>query len=66
MQLAEIGEEKATKIIESALDLVKKKAEAGEEAEKPAISADAEAAATGEGSEPTEEVAEVKSADEQG
>ena len=33
MQLADIAEEKAAKIIESALELVKRKAEAGEEAE---------------------------------
>jgi N utilization substance protein A len=66
MQLADIAEEKAAKIIESATELVKKKAEAVEEAEKPALPPDAEAAAAGEGSEPAEEVAEVKSADEQG
>jgi N utilization substance protein A len=66
MQLADIAEEKATKIVESALELVKKKEEAGEEAEKAAAPADAEAAATGEGSEKTEEVVEEKSADEQG
>jgi len=78
MQLAEIAEEKAVKIIESAIDLVKKKAEAGEEAEKTAAAeageeaektAAAEAgeeATTGEGSETTEELVEEKSADEQG
>jgi N utilization substance protein A len=65
MQLAEIGEEKATKIIESALDLVKKKEEAGEEAERAEAPADAEAAAKAI-PETTEEVAEEKSADEQG
>ncbi len=66
MQLAEIGEEKATKIVESALDLVKKKEEAGEEAERAEAPADAEAAAAKAIPETTEEVAEEKSADEQG
>jgi len=65
MQLAEIGEEKAAKIIESASELVRKKAEAGEDAESTAAPATAEAAATGEGSETTE-AGEEKSADEQG
>jgi N utilization substance protein A len=65
MQLAEIGEEKASKIIESAAELVRKKAEAGEDAESAAAPAAAEAAATGEGSETTE-AGEEKSADEQG
>jgi N utilization substance protein A len=65
MQLAEIGEEKASKIIESAAELVRKKAEAGEDAESTAAPAAAEAAATGEGSETTE-AGEEKSADEQG
>jgi N utilization substance protein A len=67
MQLADISEEKATKIIESALDLMKKKAEAGQES--------AEALAAQEGNvddavdlnaEPTKEVVEEKSPDEQG
>jgi len=66
MQLAEIAEEKAVKIIESAIDLVKKKAEAGEEAEKTAAAEAGEEATTGEGSETTEELVEEKSADEQG
>jgi len=66
MQLAEIGEEKAAKIIESALELVRKKEEAGEEAEKAEPPADAEAAANEKSSEPTEEVAEDNRADEQG
>jgi N utilization substance protein A len=65
MQLAEIGEEKAAKIIESAAELVRKKAEAGEDAESTPAPAAAEAAATGEGSETTE-AGEEKSADEQG
>jgi N utilization substance protein A len=65
MQLAEIGEEKATKIVESALELVKKKEEAGEETERTEAPADAEAAAKAI-PETTEEVAEEKSADEQG
>jgi N utilization substance protein A len=65
MQLAEIGEEKATKIVQSALDLVKKKEEAGEETERTEAPADAEAAAKAI-PETTEEVAEEKSADEQG
>jgi hypothetical protein len=66
MQLAGIGEEKAAKIIASAAELVRKKAEAGEEAEQSAATAGAEAAATAEGSETTEEVAGEKSADEPG
>jgi len=66
MQLAGIGEEKAAKIIESASELVRKKAEAGEGAEQSAAPADAEAASAGEGSETTEEVDEEKSADEPG
>jgi len=66
MQLAEIAEEKAVKIIESAIDLVKKKAEAGEEAEKTAAAEAGEEATTGEGSETTEDLVEEKSADEQG
>jgi hypothetical protein len=65
MQLAEIGEEKAAKIIESASELVRKKAEAGEDVASAAAPASAEAAATGEGSETTE-AGEEKSADEQG
>jgi N utilization substance protein A len=80
MQLAEIGEEKAAKIIESAVDLVKKKAEAGENVEPSATPAPAageepgvaeggaettEEVAEG-GAETTEEVAEEKSADGQG
>jgi len=67
MQLADIAEEKATKIIESALELVKKKAEASEEPEESAIPVGGEegsgAAVTSEG---TEEAVEVKSVDEQG
>jgi N utilization substance protein A len=67
MQLAEITEEKATKIVESALELVKKKAEAGEEAEKSAAPAGGEETGAAEvSSETTEEVVEEKSADEQG
>jgi len=66
MQLAGIGEEKATKIVESAAELVRKKAEAGEEAQPSAVTAEAEAASTAEGSETTEEAAEEKSADEPG
>jgi hypothetical protein len=66
MQLAEIGEEKATKIIESALDLVKKKEEAGEEAEQAEVPAASDAAAPEESSETAEEVAGEKSTDEQG
>ncbi|HYQ60746.1 MAG TPA: helix-hairpin-helix domain-containing protein, partial [Desulfatiglandales bacterium] len=65
MQLADISEEKAAKIIESAAELVRKKAEAGEDAESAAAPAAAEPAATGEGSETTE-AGEEKSADEQG
>ncbi len=67
MQLADIAEEKATKIIESALELVKKKAEASEEPEESAIPVGGKegsgAAVTSEG---TEEAVEVKSVDEQG
>jgi len=66
MQLADIGEEKAAKIVESALELVRKKEEAGEEAEKAEAPADAEVVAAEGISEATEEVAEEKSADEQG
>jgi N utilization substance protein A len=66
MQLAGIGEEKAAKIIASAAELVRKKAEAGEGADQSAATEGAEAAATAEGSETTEEVAGEKSADEPG
>jgi N utilization substance protein A len=66
MQLAGIGEEKAVKIIASAAELARKKAEAGEGAEQSAATAGAEAAPNAEGSETAEEVAGEKSADEPG
>ena len=67
MQLADIAEEKAAKIIESALDLVKKKAEAREEEEKTVAPVGGEEGSAAEVSpETTEEVVEEKSADEQG
>jgi N utilization substance protein A len=67
MQLADVAEEKAAKIIESAIELVKKKAEAGEEVEKTAAPVGGEEGSAAEVSpETTEEVVEEKSADEQG
>jgi N utilization substance protein A len=67
MQLADIAEEKAAKIIESAIELAKKKAEAGEEVEKTAAPVGGEEGSAAEVSpETTEEVVEEKSADEQG
>jgi N utilization substance protein A len=67
MQLADIGEEKAAKIMESAQELMKKKAEAEAEAEKSVAPAEGEEARSAEaGSETTEEVVEENSADGQG
>ena len=67
VELTGIGEEKAAKIIESAGELMKKKAESGEEAEKSAAPAPGEESLPAEvSSETVSEVAEDKSADEQG